>query len=88
VRAVVAIVIASARRRWPSWLGVALLVAIFGGTVLVGATAARHTASAVPDPAGLVLAVAVGTLVCALALSAVPGALAGRTSPALVLRDG
>jgi ABC-type antimicrobial peptide transport system permease subunit len=37
------------RRRWASWLALAILVALVGGTVLAGASAARRTSSAFPD---------------------------------------
>jgi ABC-type lipoprotein release transport system permease subunit len=35
-----------ARSRWPSWLGVALLLGAFGGAALTGATGARRTETA------------------------------------------
>jgi hypothetical protein len=37
------------RRRWRSWLAVAVLVAVVGGLVLAAAAAGRRTASAFPD---------------------------------------
>ncbi|HEV3212454.1 MAG TPA: hypothetical protein VGZ03_03555, partial [Acidimicrobiales bacterium] len=40
---------AESRRRWASWLALAALVALVGGTVLVGAAAARRTEAAFPD---------------------------------------
>ena len=40
---------AEGRRRWLSWLAIAGLVAIVGGTVLTGASAARRTDGAFPD---------------------------------------
>lgn len=39
---------AESRRRWASWLALALLVAVVGGTVLAGVSAGRRTASAFP----------------------------------------
>jgi hypothetical protein len=36
------------RRRWPSWMALALLIGIVGGTVLAGASAANRTASSFP----------------------------------------
>ena len=40
---------AEGRRRWGSWLAIAALIAIVGGTVLTGASAARRTDAAFPD---------------------------------------
>lgn len=40
---------AESRRRWASWLALALLIALVGGTVMAGAVAARRTSTAVPD---------------------------------------
>jgi hypothetical protein len=40
---------ATRRRRWLSWLALALLVALVGGTVLAGVTAARRTSTAYPE---------------------------------------
>ena len=40
---------AEGRRRWASWLALAALVALVGGTVVVGASAARRTQTAFPD---------------------------------------
>jgi hypothetical protein len=37
------------RRRWASWLALALLVALVGGTVLAGVSAARRTSTAFPS---------------------------------------
>ncbi len=34
------------RRRWPSWLALALLVALVGGTVLAATSTARRTSAA------------------------------------------
>jgi FtsX-like permease family len=39
---------AEGRRRWASWLAIAALIAIVGGTVLTGASAARRTDAAYP----------------------------------------
>lgn len=43
------VVRAEALRRWASWLGLAALIALVGGTVLAGAQAARRTDAALPD---------------------------------------
>jgi len=40
---------AERRRRWASWLALALLVALVGGAALSGVVAAKRTASAFPD---------------------------------------
>jgi ABC-type lipoprotein release transport system permease subunit len=40
---------AELRRRWASWLALAILVALVGGTILTGVSAARRTSSAFPD---------------------------------------
>ena len=40
---------AEGRRRWASWLALVALVALVGGTVLTGASAARRTEAAFPD---------------------------------------
>jgi len=40
---------AEGRRRWASWLALAALVALVGGTVLIGAAAARRTEASFPD---------------------------------------
>jgi hypothetical protein len=39
---------AESRRRWASWLALAVLVALVGGTVLAGTSTARRTSSAFP----------------------------------------
>lgn len=39
---------AEGRRRWASWLAIAALIALVGGTVLTGASAARRTDAAFP----------------------------------------
>jgi hypothetical protein len=49
VRSIGLLLRAEWRRRWPSWLALALLVAVIGGTVLSGASAARRTVSALPQ---------------------------------------
>lgn len=46
---VVQVLRAEARRRYASWLALAALVALVGGTVLAGSAAARRTEAAVPD---------------------------------------
>jgi ABC-type lipoprotein release transport system permease subunit len=43
------VVRAEARRRWVSWLALAGLVALVGGTVLAGVSSARRTEAALPD---------------------------------------
>ena len=40
---------AEGRRRWGSWLALVALIALVGGTVLTGASAARRTDAAFPD---------------------------------------
>ncbi len=40
---------AELRRRWASWLALAVLVALVGGTVLAGVSAARRTSTAFPS---------------------------------------
>jgi ABC-type lipoprotein release transport system permease subunit len=47
--AVLRVVLSEARRRWASWLALMILVALVGGAVLAGASAARRTEAAFPD---------------------------------------
>ena len=48
MRGILNVLSAERRRRWGSWLALALLVTVVGGTVLAGITAARRTESAFP----------------------------------------
>ncbi|HEV3212455.1 MAG TPA: ABC transporter permease [Acidimicrobiales bacterium] len=49
MRGVEAMFRAELRRRWASWLALAVLVALVGGTVLAGVSAARRTSAAIPS---------------------------------------
>jgi hypothetical protein len=49
MRSILSVFGAEGRRRWASWLALALLVTLVGGTLLAGIVAARRTSSAFPD---------------------------------------
>ena len=49
MRSIAVLLRAEWRERWLSWISLALLVALIGGTVLAGASAASRTSTAVPQ---------------------------------------
>ena len=88
------------RRRWRSWLALALIVGAFAGAVEAAAAGARPTDAAwrvfagqlgilpvvaVPWPS--LTALAAIALAVAVAAAAVPGESAARSAPATILRS-